>query len=316
MSSKTIPTKQKGNEAKSGKTSECGNCGSTSFRETGSSKEKICSRCGLVVEEVIDGSAEYRAFNEDERQEKSRAGDPLTFTKHDMGLSTNVGQSSDLSSVSSRKRGQYSRLRKWHKRITDSKSRNLGFAFSEARNMVDCLDMSENVYEEVCRLYEKCVDQGLVSGRSMEKVVAALIYIVGRDHGCSRSLQELSSVSGIEKTEVSRCYRFVGRELGLDIVPADPSDFVPRFCSKLGLPGCVRGRAYELVKKVVDNNLVKGSPTGVAAACVYLGSVLEDQKVTQSTICSVVDVSEVTLRKRYKQLSNDLELEEEVVNGG
>ena len=149
MSSETIPTKKTGREAKPSE-KVCSQCGSESFRETGGAKEKVCIQCGLVVEKMIDGSAEYRTFDAQDKQEKSRAGDPLTFTKHDMGLSTNVGQSSDLSNVSGRRRGQYKRLMKWHKRITDSKSRNLGFAFNEARNMVDGLDMPRNVYEVVC----------------------------------------------------------------------------------------------------------------------------------------------------------------------
>lgn len=293
----------------------CPECESQRFEENSAQGELTCVECGLVIEEDrIDESAEWRAFNEQEREKKARAGQPLTYTKHDMGVSTEIGQGSgELYKVSGQKRAQYYRLRKWHKRLTKSKDRNLGFALSELNSMVSNLNLPESVHEEVARLYEKAVDQGLVRGRSMESIISALLYIVARKQGTPRTLDEISEASGIEKREIGRAYRYVARELGLRILPAKPQDYVPRFAGKLQLSGEVQARARNILKEARERDLLSGKgPTGLAAAALYIAAVLEGEKRTQREVADVVGVTEVTIRNRYKELAEKLGLEEEL----
>jgi len=67
----------------------CPECGSQRFEEDSAKGELICIECGMVIDEDrIDESAEWRAFNAEEKEKKARAGQPLTYTKHDMGVST------------------------------------------------------------------------------------------------------------------------------------------------------------------------------------------------------------------------------------
>ncbi len=293
----------------------CPECGGQRFKEDSAAGELSCVECGLVIdEERIDESAEWRAFNAEEREKKARAGQPLTYTKHDMGVSTEIGKGSgELYKVSGNKRAQYYRLRKWHKRLTKSKDRNLGFALSELNSMVSNLNLPESVHEEVARLYEKSVDQGLVRGRSMESIISALLYIVARKQGTPRTLDEISDASGIEKREIGRAYRYVARELGLRILPAKPQDYVPRFAGKLQLSGQVQARARNILKEAREKDLLSGKgPTGLAAAALYIAAVLEGEKRTQREVADVVGVTEVTIRNRYKELAEKLGLEEEL----
>ncbi|MFB6208639.1 MAG: transcription initiation factor IIB family protein [Candidatus Nanohaloarchaea archaeon] len=293
----------------------CPECEAQRFEENSAQGELTCVECGLVIEEDrIDETAEWRAFNEQEREKKARAGQPLTYTKHDMGISTEIGQGSgELYKVSGNKRAQYYRLRKWHKRLTKSKDRNLGFALSELNSMVSNLNLPESVHEEVARLYEKAVDQGLVRGRSMESIISALLYIVARKQGTPRTLDEISEASGIEKREIGRAYRYVARELGLRILPAKPQDYVPRFAGKLQLSGEVQARARNILKEAREKDLLSGKgPTGLAAAALYIAAVLEGEKRTQREVADVVGVTEVTIRNRYKELAEKLGLEEEL----
>ena len=293
----------------------CSECGAQRFEEDSAEGQLVCVECGLIIDENrIDESAEWRAFNEEEREKKARAGQPLTYTKHDMGVSTEIGKGSgELYKVSGNKRAQYYRLRKWHKRLTKSKDRNLGFALSELNSMVSNLNLPESVHEEVARLYEKAVDKGLVRGRSMESIISALLYIVARKQGTPRTLDEISEASGIEKREIGRAYRYVARELGLRILPAKPQDYVPRFAGKLQLSGEVQARARQILKDAREQDLLSGKgPTGLAAAALYIAAVLEGEKRTQREVADVVGVTEVTIRNRYKELAEKLGLEEEL----
>ena len=294
---------------------KCTDCGGENFTKDDSRGELICKKCGLVMEQdEIDTTPEWRAFDSDQQSKRTRTGAPLTFTKHDKGISTEIGKGvEELYKVSVKKRAQYYRLRKWNKRLTKSKDRNLSYSLSELARQVSYLGLPKSVHEEVGRLYEKAVTKGLVRGRSMESIITALIYAVAREEGSPRTLSELSAASGIEKREIGRAYRYVARELSIRILPAAAEEYIPRFSSLLGLSGIVQAKAREILVIAVDEEITSGKgPTGVAAAALYIAAVLEGEKRTQRDIADVVGVTEVTIRNRYKDLVEKLGIEEEV----
>lgn len=293
----------------------CPECGCTYFEEDENRGEIICSKCGLVLQEsMIDSTQEWRAFDEEQRSKRARTGAPLTFTKHDKGITTEIGKGpGELFKVPARKRAQYYRLRKWQKRLVESKNRNLSFALSELQRLVSYLGLPKNVHEEVAKTYERAVDKGLVRGRSMESVVAALLYAICREYNTPRTLEEITAASGVDKREIGRTYRYVCRELTIRILPSQPEDYVPRFASMLGLSDKVQAKAIGILKDAGKFDIVSGKgPTGVAAAALYIAAVLNDEKRTQREVAEIVGVTEVTIRNRYKEMINKLGIEEEV----
>jgi len=297
------------------KAKKCPECGSKYFREDPTRGEIICAKCGLVLEEeMIDTSPEWRAFDEEQMSRRTRAGAPLTFTKHDKGLTTEIGRGrGELFKVAPSKRAQYYRLTKWQKRLVESKDRNLSFALSELQRLVSFLGLPRSVHEEVAKKYEQAVDRGLVRGRSMESVIAALLYTICREMQSPRTLEEIAEASGVERREIGRTYRYIARELGMRILPSMPKDYVPRFASMLGLTDKVQARAIRYLNeaKKIEASSGKG-PTGVAAAALYIAAVLEGEKRTQREIADAIGVTEVTIRNRFKELCEKLGLVEEV----
>jgi len=293
----------------------CPECGSSNLVEDPNRGEMICKDCGLVIkEELIDTGQEWRAFDSEQMSRRARGGAPLTFTKHDKGMTTEIGKGvGELYKVPAKKRAQYYRLTKWHKRLIKSKDRNLSFALSELQRIVSFLNLSKSIHERIARYYEEAVNKGLVRGRSIESVIAALAYAVSREFGSPRTLDEISEASGVEKREIGRTYRYIARELNLRILPADPITFVPRFCSMLGLSDRVQAKAIEILKKAKKSEITSGKgPTGVAAAAIYIASVLVGEKRTQREVADIVGVTEVTIRNRQKELVEKLGIEEEV----
>ena len=51
------------------------------------------------------------------------------------------------------------------------------------------------------------------------------------------------------------------------------------------------------------------SPTGVAAAAIYIAAYLEGRNRTQREIADISSVTEVTIRNRYKELASGLNIE-------
>ena len=271
--------------------------------------ETVCGDCGLVVEEEgIDRGPEWRAFDGAERDTKSRVGAPTTNMMHDMGLSTNIGwRNADAygKSLSSRQRRRMQRLRTWNERFRtrDSKERNLKQALGEIDRMASALGLPKNVRETASVIYRRALNEDLLPGRSIEGVATASLYAAARQAGNPRSLDEFTAVSRVDKMELTRTYRYVIRELKLEVQPADPESFVGRFASRLDLPEEVERIARELLTSAKDAGITSGkSPVGLAAAAVYAAALLANRKVTQSDVSAVADVSEVTIRNRYKEL--------------
>ena len=293
----------------------CPECGGQLNADT-SHGETVCQDCGLVVDEdEIDHGPEWRAFDSKEKDEKSRVGAPTTNMMHDKGLSTNIGwQDKDAygNSLSSRQREKMQRLRTWNERFRtrDSKERNLKQALGEIDRMASALGLPENVRETASVIYRRALDDDLLPGRSIEGVATSSLYAAARQAGTPRSLDELANVSRVDKDEIARTYRYVVRELKLEIQPADPGSYVPRFASDLDLSDESERRARQLLKNAKEEGVHSGkSPVGLAAAAVYAASLLTNEKVTQSEVSDVANISEVTIRNRYHEL---LEAEEQV----
>ncbi|MEF8904603.1 MAG: transcription initiation factor IIB [Haloarculaceae archaeon] len=286
----------------------CPECGGRLESDT-EHGEVVCGDCGLVVEEdEIDRGPEWRAFDAGERDQKSRVGAPTTNMMHDKGLSTNIGwQDKDAygRQLSTRQRQKMQRLRTWNERFRtrDSKERNLKQALGEIDRMASALGLPENVRETASVIYRRALADDLLPGRSIEGVSTASLYAAARQAGTPRSLDEITGVSRVEKDEIARTYRYVVRELGLEIQPADPESYVPRFASDLGLSDEAERRARQLIVTAREEGILSGkSPVGLAAAAVYAAALLTNEKVTQSQVSDVANISEVTIRNRYKEL--------------
>ncbi len=294
---------------------KCPECGSTYFYTDPEMGERVCAKCGLVVEQdLIDVSQEWRAFDAGQKEKRARTGAPLTFKRHDKGLSTEIGKGvTELFKVPAKKRSQFFRIRKWQKRLMSSKDRNLSFALGELERLVSYLGLPKTLHEEVAQLYEKVLDKGLVRGRSIESIIASLVYAMCREYGTPRTLSEIAQATGIEKRELGRTYRYIARKMNIKILPADAESYIPRFASMLGLSDRVHMRAIEILRKAKKKDVISGKgPTGCAAAAIYIASVLEGERKTQREVADTVGVTEVTIRNRYKEIVDALGIEEEV----
>jgi transcription initiation factor TFIIB len=275
----------------------------------------IHEETGLVVEEdQIDRGPEWRAFNQSEREEKSRVGAPTTPAMHDKGLTTEIGwQDRDANgrSLSGEKRQQMNRLRTWQQRIRTNEAgeRNLQFALSEIDRMVSALGAPDNVQEMAAVIYRRALDEDLIRGRSIEGVATGALHVAMRRAGIPRTLAEVADVARVDHDRVGRAYRHLSQELGLEVEPTDPSQYVPRYCSELGVSPVVERKAEEIVADTTADGLHAGkSPSGFAAAAVYLASMLCGEKETQSAVADVADVTEVTIRTRYQEQMRAIDL--------
>ena len=262
---------------------------------------------------MIDFGQEWREFDSEDSDKRRRTGAPMTYTKYDRGLGTDVGQKQDIYRLSGKGKNKYFRLRKWQYRISTAIERNLKLALAELKRVASYLKLPKSVEEESARVYTLAVQRGLVRGRSMESVVAGALYAACRRHEVPRTLDELAEASGIDKKEIGRTYRFVTRSLSIRILPSNPIDYIPRFASSLKLTPATQSKAVDILEKAQKAELTSGrGPTGIAAASLYVSALMNNEKRTQREVADVAGVTEVTIRNRYKELLRELNLKDEV----
>ncbi len=266
--------------------------------------EIVCRQCGLVISErIVDVShSDKRAFTKQEKERRERTGSPISILLPDMGLSTVIDknniQNPDLK-----------RAAKWNSRMTWDK-RNMLIATTELKRIASNLNLPIHIKKAAIRLYIEAFKKKLLRGRSINGMVAACLYFACRERKIPRTLQEILDQTSVNAKNVRRCYRTIIRELNLKAPSTNPISLIPRFVAELSLDTETEKTTINILQSFVTKYSTSGKdPKGLCAGALYLVCKKRDKRISQKEIANVVGVTEVTLRSRYKELVNKLNIE-------
>jgi len=297
------------------KITNCPECGDDNLIEDFDLGEIVCQNCGLVISEnVLNRGPEWRAFTREEKDERGRVGIPTSFLIHDKGLSTvieQVNRDAYGRKLPLDRRLEMLRLRKWQirTRVHSSRDRNLAQAMAELDRLTDKIHIPSSTKESAAIIYRKALENSLVRGRSIAAITAASVYAACRASKTPRTLKEVATASRVRKKDVARCYRLLLRELDMRMPVEDPIKCVSKIASKADISMQTQRRSLEILREAKHSGITTGkNPMGLASAALYVACVLESEKKTQREIAEVANVTEVTVRNRYKHLKDCLEL--------
>jgi len=295
---------------------QCPECRSNQLSKDYSRAELVCRNCGLVLDDsMIDQGPEWRAYDSEQQEKRARTGAPMTYTILDKGLSTTIGwKNKDYygKAIPTKTNQQVYRLRKWARRIriSNATERSLAIAFSELDRLASAMGLPRTVRETAAMIYRKAALKNLVCGRTIRGVATTAVYAACRQCNVPRSLDEIAASSRIPRKEIGRTYILVSHTLGLKLLPTSPADYISRFCNELKFSGNVRTKTEEILKAAAHRELTSGrSPMGIAAASLYIASVLCGERRTQEEIANVTGVTAVTIRNRYKEFAKNLNID-------
>ena len=296
---------------KNNQNDKCPRCGKGSIVTDANTAENFCSKCGFVMTDKISESGpEWRSFS-NEGENKSRAGVPTSLAMHDMGLATVINpQNRDATGkpLSATMRSTIERLRTWDNRsqVHEPVDRNFRQAFSELDRLKDKLAVGDSVIEKAAYIYRKALEKGLVKGRSISALIASALYAACRDTETPRTLKDVADAGNIKKKDIARCYRLLHRELELKMPVVDPTQCVAKIASKLQISEKTKRYGIKVLKDAQEHEESAGKdPMGLAAAALYLSCVKNGEDRTQRDIAEAANVTEVTIRNRYKGLRLD-----------
>lgn len=292
----------------------CPECGDCELVTDSWSREVVCSACGLVVSEVVlDRTPEWRAYTLEEASERVRVGAPNSLRHVDKGLATTFNPFSDAQGkpFSLTYRRTMLRLKRWQTRARghSSAERNLAQALNALTLLSGSLRLSEGVVENAAVIYRKALDAGLIRGRSIDGFVAASLYAACRIFRTPHTLKAIVEASLRGHKEVSRYYRLIQRELGIAMPIDEPVKYVSRIAARAGIDQQTQNLAIVYLREAKTRKAVDGkAPLGMATAALYIAARMSNASITQKALAAASGVTEVTIRNRYKELAQDLEL--------
>ena len=297
-------------------TVKCPECMSRNLKRDDVRGEISCIDCGLVLhEDIVDVGAEWRVFGDTGKGiDRERTGPKMTPLLSDKGLSTEISpMNRDYSGAALQmNRSQLYRMRKWQRRarMSDVKQRNLAVALQEISRMCNQLGVPKSVSEHSATIYRRALESQTCRGRSISSVVAASVYLGCRDCNVPRTLNEVCDhARGVGRKEIGRTARLLMRILRLKMARPTPQSFTPRLCSLLGVPINVETQTNEYLKMLSERKLDDGkAPMSLTAACLYIAAIKQGHRRTQKEISNAANITEVTLRNRYRDIINMLQI--------
>ena len=285
--------------------------------------EIICSGCGIVVaEQMEDHGPEVKSTRLEDKMKLARATGQTTYSQHDLGIATEISMGSkDFSgkSINSEIASQMNNLRKWQKRvrISSSRDRRLSNVLGKISEVSQNCSLPKNVVETASKIYRSLDGKHIqVKGKSVLSISAAVIYLACKQCAIVRSLEEIIQATTPMKEAkakvklASRYYRTLVMELGTVTAPVLTMDkYISKIANMTNTDTRVERLALEIAEKTKNRSITDGkAPNGIAAAYLYVSSILLGQSILQRDVSSVSGVTEVTIRNRCKEILSNSKL--------
>ena len=285
--------------------------------------EIICSGCGIVVaEQMEDHGPEVKSTRLEDKMKLARATGQTTYSQHDLGIATEISMGSkDFSgkSINSEIASQMNNIRKWQKRvrISSSRDRRLSNVLAKISEVSQNCSLPKNVVETASKIYRSLDSKHIqVKGKSVLSISAAVIYLACKQCAIVRSLEEIIQATTPMKEAkakvklASRYYRTLVMELGTVTAPVLTMDkYISKIANMTNTDTRVERLALEIAVKTKNRSITDGkAPNGIAAAYLYVSSILLGQSILQRDVSSVSGVTEVTIRNRCKEILSNSKL--------
>ncbi|HSF49544.1 MAG TPA: TFIIB-type zinc ribbon-containing protein [Nitrososphaeraceae archaeon] len=207
----------------------CNNCPEchSSLIHDFSKGEFLCQNCGYVVlDEVNDYGPESIAKDFEEKNRNTRASGAMSFSQHDYGLRTEIGNASkDYGGklINYTVAEQMTNIRKWHSRIrvSSSKERRLSNVLSKISETCSNLSLPKILIETAAMIYRTYEKNNEAKGKSVSCIAAATIYLACKRCSIVRSIEEIVNATGASPNDrsclklASKYYRIMSMELGI-----------------------------------------------------------------------------------------------------
>lgn len=276
--------------------------------------EIFCGMCGEVMTDSLpDWTRPEQYYTPEQFMKRAQNGPSSSLVMHDNGLSTIIGANRDSAgnALSAKSKYDFNRLRMWDKRSKSRSSASLGKAFTLLYSMKTKLAIPGSVVERAAFIYRKALAANLTRGRTITSLLAAALYIACRESETPRTLDELVTISNIEKKVLFRDLSVILKNLNITLEQYDTSSFVVKLSNNMKLSEKTKRMALDILRRSKKKMITAGKhPVAMAAAAVYISTLLTGEHITQSALSQNAGVSDVTIRSSVNLIRSTLNIKD------
>jgi len=281
----------------------------------------ICANCGIVVNSMMfDSGPEWRAYDYQEEQDRSRSGAPLSLLQPDFGIKTQISKSRKDGKgrkLSSTKRLVYNRLTNVDNHAHESEIRNLRIALRELKRLRSQMELPDRTAQMASSYYRQCLKMNLIRGRSIDGMIAASLYLACRKTEIPLTLKDVATNANVSSKELGRCVRTIIQHLRTKPDSGRHEALIHRLGEELRLSMPTRLTAVKIVLQTREYGITVGkNPMSIAAACLYIAGVKTGERRTQQQIARAAKTTPVTIRNRFKEIVRILGMDDIKVKRG
>lgn len=291
---------------------KCEHCQSPLF--VSADRFLTCSNksCSIIYKDSMDESAEWRYYGADDNNatDPTRCGIPINPLLKESSYGCKV-VCNYRSSYEMRKIRRYT---EWQAMPYKEKSQY--DEFERIKLMSINSGLPKIIIDESLRQHKKISEMKTFRGWNREGVIAASVYIACRIYNYPRTAKEIAAIFHLNQSSATKgCKNAIHLLNEIEknseanekthFHETTPLAFIERYCSKMclneELTKVCKFVAYKIQK---DKLMPENTPHSVAAGVVYFVAQCCNLNITKKNVNSCSEISEVTINKCYKKMSN------------
>jgi transcription initiation factor TFIIB len=264
----------------------------------------VCTSCGMINNDIIDGGAEWRYYGSEDSKcnsDPNRCGMPVNPLLPKSSFSTIINGSG---------REEYRRLHKWNS-MTYSE-RSLIKVFNLIRTKSNAGIIPNCIVDKASLMYKLISTENIKRGVARRSLIAACIWFALKAKKLSRSMQDIADLFEIDVKRLTvGCKDFTERMQKVDkqylnntLTPTSTIDYIQRYSVKLNYPNKFKDISIKISGIIEKLGIVtKNTPQSIAVSSLYLTSMRYKLGYTKKQLHVECNTSEVTISKAYKELN-------------
>ena len=272
-----------------------------------SAGQVVCSSCGAVLEDrIIDETYEGRNFGSENQgsggKDQTRVGGPINAYTEEI----NGGVS-----IATKKNG--TPLSNIRMRSSGSSNNSLQRIFKKADELAHKLDLKQCIVDKAKDLLALVEKQKKLKGRSLDCIIASVIYVACRLSNVPRPLPEIAKNLGLEKKTVNKCFNSIKHiiiENNDNQIAQNVSGLVNSYCNKLEEKlekqekrKSLKKDAMEISEMICNKEVIAGrNPSTIAAVSILIASRLNELQLSKKDIADTTTTTENTISNAYQDL--------------
>ena len=165
------------------------------------------------------------------------------------------------------------------------------------------------ILEEAKGLYKRVSEARITRGENRAAVIAVCMYVACKKNAVPRSIREVGEMFSIRPCAMTKATHTVQAVIAdADATSSEPSDFLGRFCCRLGMPDHAVRMTRDVVARADELAVVcDAMPPSIVGGAIQLVGLRLGLALDRDAIAAACMIAPATVTKIYKRLAQHAE---------